>query len=256
MIPTRVIPCLLLRGSGLVKTTRFKSPVYLGDPCNTVRIFNDKEVDELVIYDITATPEHRAPRFEVVREIVNEAFMPVGYGGGLRTVEECRQMLALGVEKVIINSHAAERPAFISELADRFGSQSVVVAIDVKKGLLGGYEVMTEGGARKTRQSPVAYAQRMAEAGAGELIVNAIDRDGTMAGYDVPLVRSVADAVTVPVIASGGAGSVDDMAEVVRDGHASAVAAGSFFVFHGRHRAVLISYPSPDELRTKLPVHG
>ena len=249
MIPARVMPCLLLRGRGLVKTIRFRDPKYLGDPRNTVKIFNEKEVDELVLLDITATPESKPPDFELVREIVSEAFMPVAYGGGIRTVEDARKMLGLGVEKIVVNSYAAENPEFIREAADVFGSQSVVVCIDVKKSLFGKYEVFVNGGRKGTKQDPVEYAKRMERFGAGELVVNSIDRDGTMSGYDLELVKSVTGAVRVPVIACGGAGKVDDFGEAVRRGGASAVAAGSMFVFQGKHRAVLISFPEQAELK-------
>ncbi len=249
MIPTRVMPCLLLRGAGLVKTVRFKEPKYLGDPRNVVKIFNEKEVDELVILDITATPERHKPRFDLVREIVSEAFMPVAYGGGIRDIEDAKTMLALGVEKIVVNTYAVENPRFIREAADLFGSQSVVVCMDIKKGFFGKYEVFTNGGRKGTKLDPVTFAARMQEIGAGELVVNSIDRDGTMQGYDIELIRSVTSAVSIPVIACGGAGKVEDFGEAVRSGGASAVAAGSLFVFQGKHRAVLISYPEPDVLK-------
>lgn len=250
MVPTRVIPCLLLRGSGLVKTVKFKDPRYLGDPRNTVKIFNEKEVDELVLLDILATPEDRPLQFDLVREIVSEAFMPLAYGGGLRTLDDCRQMLQLGVEKVVINSHAVADPSFITKAASEFGSQSVVVALDVRRSIFGRYEVLTCGGRKSTDADPITLAQRMAAAGAGELIITAIDRDGTMQGYDLQLVRSVSDAVDIPVVACGGAGTIQHLAEGVRIGRASAVAAGSMFVFQGKHRAVLISFPAASDLRT------
>lgn len=246
--PPRVIPCLLLSGVGLVKTTQFKNPKYLGDPRNTVRIFNEKEVDELILLDIRATPENREPQFALIREIVSEAFMPIAYGGGLRTIAECQRVLSTGVEKVVLNTTAATSPGLVTEAAEIFGRQSVVVSMDVKRRVLGRYEVMTHGGRRRTRTDPVQYAKRSQDLGAGELMVNSIDRDGTMAGYDVDLLSSVTDAVTVPVIAAGGAGSVSDLAHAVREGGASAVAAGSMFVFHGPHRAVLISFPSSEVL--------
>jgi imidazole glycerol-phosphate synthase subunit HisF len=248
--PPRVMPCLLLRGSGLVKTVKFKDPTYLGDPRNAVKIFNEKEVDELILLDITATPEQRQPRFDLVQEIVSEAFMPVAYGGGIRTIEDARRMLQLGVEKIVVCTRAIEDPAFVTAAADLFGSQSVVVCLDVRRTLLGRYEAYTHGGRTRTRRDPVSLAEEMAGRGAGEIVVNSIDRDGTMAGYDVALVRSVSSAVNVPVIACGGAGSVEHLAEAVRLGGASAVAAGSMFVFQGRHRAVLISFPAQADLRT------
>jgi cyclase len=249
LIATRVIPVLLLKGAGLVKTVRFKDPKYVGDPRNAVKIFNEKEVDELVILDIKATTEARRPQFELIREIVSEAFMPVAYGGGIRTLEDAGTILSLGVEKIVLNSYAVENPSFVREASASLGAQSVVVCLDVRKSLLGKYEVYGHGGSRRGKVHPVTFARTMEEMGAGELIVNSIDRDGTMAGYDLELVKGVAGAVSVPVIACGGAGIVEDFEKAVTLAGASAVAAGSMFVFHGRHRAVLISYPEPAELK-------
>jgi cyclase len=244
------MPCLLLRGEGLYKTVRFKDPRYVGDPRNAVRIFNEKEVDELVLLDIGATPEQAPLQLDLVREIVSEAFMPVAYGGGLRSVEDAARMLQLGVEKVVFSTRAAEDPALVSRAAAAFGSQSVVVCIDVKRTLLGRYEVWTRGGRQRHPQGAVAFARAMETAGAGEIMVNSIDRDGTREGFDLTLLSRVSEAVRVPVIACGGAGSVADLGTAVRQGGASAVAAGSLFVFHGRHRAVLISFPTRAELES------
>ncbi|MGH9308831.1 MAG: HisA/HisF-related TIM barrel protein, partial [Vicinamibacterales bacterium] len=211
MILPRVMPVLLLRGRGLVKTSRFKDPVYLGDPVNVIRIFNDKEVDELTLLDIDATRQNRGPNLPLLREIASECFMPLGYGGGITTVDQVKQLLALGIEKVVINSRAADDPAFVTAAADQAGSQSVVVSIDVKRRLFGGLRVMTRAGTHDTGADPVAYALAMQARGAGELIVNAIDRDGTMQGYDVELVRRVASAVDIPVVACGGASGIQDL---------------------------------------------
>lgn len=253
MLRTRVIPCLLLQGDGLVKTVRFKKPVYVGDPINAIKIFNEKEVDELVFLDIAASREGRGPSLQAIREFADECFMPVAYGGGVRSVDDARAVLALGVEKVVINTMALRRPQLVAELAAEFGAQAVVVSIDARKRLFGGYEVYGAGGSEPTGLKPVEHAVRMVELGAGELLVTSIDRDGTQTGYDIPLVRSIADAVAVPVIACGGAGTLDHLAQAVNEGHASAAAAGSMFVFHGRHRAVLISYPPRSELERALP---
>jgi len=249
---TRVIPCLLLKGSGLVKTTRFADPVYLGDCINTVKIFNDKEVDELALLDVTATAKGRGPRLDLLARLANECFMPLSYGGGVRSVEDVRAVLGLGFEKVIVNTRAAEEPAFIRRAADAAGSQSVVVSIDAGRRRKG-WEVRTRAGTRATGLEPATFARQMEAAGAGEILLNAIERDGTMEGYDVELIRRVADAVSIPVIACGGAGGLTDFAEAVNAGRASAVAAGSFFVFHGRRRAVLISFPTPEELADAVP---
>lgn len=249
MIATRVIPCLLLRNGGLVKTTKFKNEKYVGDPRNAVKIFNEKEVDELIILDILATPENKKPNFELITEIVSEAFMPVGYGGGIHSIEDARRLFTLGVEKVVICTHAVEDPDFITTASDEFGSQSVVVCIDVRKNFWGKYEVYINGGRKSTGLDPVNFGILMAKKGAGELIINSIDRDGTQQGYDLGLIKQVASAVTIPVIASGGAASLEDFSSAVKDAGASAVTAGSMFVFHGKHRAVLISYPTQTDLR-------
>ncbi|MCE7859444.1 MAG: imidazole glycerol phosphate synthase subunit HisF [Chloroflexi bacterium CFX2] len=249
MIRPRVIPALLLRGQGLVKTVKFKEPKYLGDPINIVRIFNDKEVDELVLLDITATPENHGPQFDLLKNITSEAFIPLAYGGGIRSMDDVRKLLSIGIEKLIMNTSAAETPSLVREVADHAGSQAAVVSIDVKKGLLGKYEVFTHCGQKKTGLDPVKHAVDMERMGAGEIIINSIDRDGTMEGYDVELVCKVADAVQVPVVACGGAGNLSHVSEVIKQGHASAAAAGSIFVFQGPLRGVLISYPTPKELK-------
>jgi imidazole glycerol-phosphate synthase subunit HisF len=249
MFRTRVIPCLLLKNSGLVKTIKYHDPTYLGDAINVVRIFNDKEVDELILLDITATVEQRKPRMKIISEIAEECFMPLGYGGGIRNLEEIREILALGVEKVIVNSYAVENPVFIRMAADIVGSQSVVVAIDVKKNRRGHCEVFTHSGQKRTGIDPVTHAKEMERMGAGELILTSIDRDGTMQGYDIELIREVSTAVHIPVVACGGCASINDLVDAVTKGGASAAAAGSIFVFQGRHRAVLISYPAPVELK-------
>lgn len=247
MLRTRVIPCLLLRNQGLVKTVNFASPTYLGDPINIVRIFNEKEANELVLLDITATKEQRGPNFKLLADIASEAFVPLGYGGGVRTIDAVGQLFTLGFEKVVINTYAAENPSFIQAAASRFGNQSIVISIDARKRLLGGYEVYTHGGAERTRLDPVTFAREMERMGAGEIMITSIERDGTMQGYDLELVRQVASSVAIPVIACGGAGRLAHFGEAVHAG-ASAVAAGSLFVFQGRYRAVLISFPTPEDL--------
>jgi cyclase len=243
-----VIPCLLLRNGGLVKTVKFGEAKYVGDPINAVKIFNEKEVDELVFLDITATAANRGPNFELIRDIATEAFMPFGYGGGITTIEQVASLVALGVEKVVLNTSVVERPEFIREAANLVGSSSVVVSIDVKRSLLGRYEVVTRNAGRKSGLDPIEWARRAADLGAGEVLLTSVDRDGTQKGYDLALLRQVTEAVSVPVIASGGAGSLDDFRAAVREAGASAVAAGSLFVFHGKHRAVLITYPDYREL--------
>jgi cyclase len=252
MIRPRVIPALLLQGQGLVKTVKFKDPTYLGDPINIVRIFNDKEVDELVFLDITATNENRPPAFDRLANITSECFMPLGYGGGIRNMDDVRHLLSIGIEKVILNTSAVENPALVREAADYAGSSSVVISIDVKKSFLGKYEVYTQSGKKNTGLDPVRHAIEMEKCGAGEIFLNSIDRDGMMQGYDIDLIRRVADAVSIPVVACGGAGKLQDLSDAIKMGGASAAAAGSLFVFQGPLRGVLISYPSAEELKRIL----
>src|SRR5512134_1823930 len=250
MIRPRVIPALLLQGQGLVKTVKFRNPTYLGDPINIVRIFNDKEVDELVFLDINATNENRPPAFKMLANITSECFMPLGYGGGICSMDDIKTLLSIGIEKIILNTSAVENPALVRAAADYAGSQAVVISIDVKKSFLGKYEVWTRSGKKGTGLDPVKHAIEMEKQGAGELLINSIDRDGTMQGYDLDLIRRISDAVSIPVVACGGAGSVADLAAAVRIGGASAAGAGSLCVFHGPHRAVLINFPSPAELES------
>ena len=248
MLTTRVMPCLLLRNGALVKTIRFKDPGYVGDPTNAIKIYNEKEVDELVVLDITATVDGRRPSFAVIEMFVSECFMPVAYGGGLSRMEDVAEVFRLGIEKVVINSQAVKQPAFIRELSERFGAQAVMVSIDAKRKSEGGYEVWTNGGRTATGLDPRAFAEQMSAQGAGEIFLNSIDRDGTMEGYDLELLRLVTSAVDVPVIACGGAGKVADFGRAVKEGGAAAVAAGSMVVYFGRNRAVLINFPSKREL--------
>lgn len=252
MLKTRVMPCLLLRGRGLVKTVGFKDAAYVGDPINTVRIYNEKEVDELIFLDITATPEDKPPQFKLIAEIANECFMPFCYGGGVRNVADMQTLFSLGAEKVAVNSYAWEKPEFITEAAERFGSQSVIVSIDVKKGLFGKYQVYARGGRQATGVDPVSYAQRMAGLGAGEILLTSINRDGTFKGYDIELIKQVTEAVDVPVVACGGAGKIEDFALAVKEGGASAVAAGSMVVYQGAHKAVLVNFPTKAALKKVL----
>jgi imidazole glycerol-phosphate synthase subunit HisF len=247
VLRARVIPCLLLRDAGLVKTQKFTNPVYVGDPINAVRILNDKGVDELVFLDIGATPRGRGPNFELLADIASEAFMPFGYGGGVTQIDQVKRLFGLGVEKVIINSAAASIPELITQAADIAGSSSVVASIDAQQDLRGRYHVRVCGGRTELQRNPVEYAQEMERLGAGEILLNAIHRDGTREGYDLPLIRCVSQAVTVPVVAVGGAGQLSHLREAVESG-ASAAAAGSLFVFHGKHRAVLVTYPDYKEL--------
>jgi cyclase len=251
MLRTRVIPCLLLRNLGLVKTVKFKDPKYLGDPINIVKIFNDKEVDELIFLDIAATVENRNPPLGLLAKITTECFMPLGYGGGVRRVEDIKTILNLGVEKICLNTRAVEEPSFVKAAAELAGSQAIVVSIDVKKNNAGEYEVYTHSGQKSTGLHPVDHAVNMEKHGAGELLLTSVDRDGTMQGYDLELTKQVSQAVGIPVVACGGAGTIQHLTEAVKSG-ASATAAGSMFVFQGPHRAVLINYPTRQELRQVL----
>jgi cyclase len=247
MFRPRVIPCLLLKGKGLVKTIKFKDPTYLGDPINAVRIFNEKETDELVFLDITATKETRAPYIDVIKRIGDECFMPFAVGGGIRSLETIRQLFNAGAEKVVINSYAEENPAFIQEAAAIFGKQSIIVSIDVRK-KFGHYRIYTVNGTKVSKYKLIEYTKLVAAYGAGEILINSIDRDGTYTGYELEVISAVSREVDIPVIACGGAGSLNDLSDAIKIGEASAVAAGSLFVFHGRKRAVLINYPTKDEL--------
>lgn len=247
------MPCLLLRNKGLVKTVKFKNPNYIGDPINTIRIFNEKEVDELILLDITATTENKRPNFQIIMEVASECFMPLTYGGGIRSIEDAKMIFSLGVEKIAINSFAVENPIFIRELASLFGSQSIIASIDAKKTWLGKYVVCTHGGKNTTKHDPVEWTKYIEEIGAGEILLTSIDRDGTYEGYDIELIKQVAAAVNIPVIACGGAGKVEDFTEAVKVGGASAVAAGSMVVYQGKNRGVLINFPVRQELESALP---
>jgi cyclase len=251
MIRVRVIPVLLISKGGLVKSIRFKKYQYVGDPINAVKIFNEKEIDEIVILDIDATREGRGPNMQQVKEIAGEAFIPLAYGGGISKIDEIKEMFYLGVEKVILNSQAVKNPSLINNAARLVGSQSVVVSIDVKKNFFGKYRVNTRNGTENTGMDPVEFAGKMQEEGAGEIFMNSIDKDGMYSGYDLELVKKVTDSLTIPLIICGGASSVDDFRPAIQHG-ASAVAAGSLFVFQRPHKAVLISYPSQDVLKEKL----
>lgn len=255
MLKHRVIPCLLLRNGGLVKTQRFAQPKYVGDPINAIRIFNDKEVDELIVLDIEASKQHREPDYALIEQFAGECFMPLCYGGGIRSVAQAQQLFALGIEKVCIQSAALEDPTLIRRLVDRFGSQAVVASIDVKRNWLGKPRLYAAATGRMLDQPWLAYMQHVVALGAGEVFLNAVDLDGTMQGVDLALIRAAAPQLAVPLIASGGVGSLVDI-KAATDAGASAVAAGAFFVFHGPHRAVLITYPLYQELEALWSTHA
>lgn len=254
MLRPRLIPCLLVQNGGLVKTVNFGNPKYVGDPINAVRIYNEKEVDELVVLDIDATANGAEPDYQLISHLASECRMPLCYGGGVRTVAQIEKIISLGVEKVAVSSAVVENPKLISDASARVGSQSVVVVIDVKKsGLFRRQEVVTHNGSRRTGLNPVEFARQMAELGAGEIVINSVDRDGEMKGYDLDLVEQVRQAVRLPLTVLGGAGSLDDLRELIRRYGIIGAAAGSLFVFKGRYRAVLINYPNRAEKEALLP---
>ncbi len=247
MIRTRVIPVLLLQNHQLVKTTQFKNPKYIGDCINALKIFNEKGADELAVLDINASLK-KTPDFKFIEQLVGECFMPLAYGGGIQTIEQAQQLFSIGIEKIILGASAHETPTLVTALANQFGSQSVVVSVDVKKDWLGRARVHIQNGKKSTGVEALVYGKRMEKLGAGELIIQSIDRDGVGKGYDLELIEQVAPDLKIPIVALGGAGNITDFAKAKQAG-ASAVAAGSLFVFKGPHKAVLISYPTPKELK-------
>lgn len=253
MLRTRVIPCLLLRNESLVKTVRFGRFGYIGDPANTCRIFNELEVDELTFLDISASRERREPNYKVLSEIAGECFMPVSYGGGISSAQTVENVLKLGFEKVILNTAALAFPNLINEISKSFGSQSVVVSIDVKANFWGGKQQCRGlSGTLNSKRNPVDWAQEIQERGAGEILLTSIDREGTWSGFDLELIRQVSDAVTIPVIANGGAGTIRDIGEAAKIGHASAIALGSMVVYQKKGMGVLVNYPERSELERVL----
>ncbi len=248
MLYPRIIPCLLVKNKGLVKTVNFQNPKYVGDPINAVRIFNEKEVDELIVLDIDATLEKREPDFNMIENLAAECRMPFCYGGGITTYDHIQRIVQLGVEKVAMSSAAIENPSLVAEAADCIGNQSVVVVLDVKKSLIGGkYEVWTCNGRKSTGKSPSELALQMEKLGAGEIVINAIDNDGLMKGYDLALVEEIREAISVPLTVLGGAGSLHDIGRLINKYGVIGAAAGSLFVFKGVYRAVLINYPNKAE---------
>lgn len=252
MLRTRVVPCLLVRNGGLVKTQRFANDKYVGDPINAVRIFNEHEADELTVLDIDATVKGNEPDYRMIENLAAECRMPLCYGGGVTSVEQVKRIMGLGVEKVSISAAAVARPELISEIAEQVGSQSAVVVIDVKKRTLGGQRVVTHNARKDTKLKPVEFARHLADLGAGEIVLNSVDRDGMMDGYDLELAHQVRNAVSIPVTLLGGAGGIDHLRNAVDALGIIGVAAGSMFVFKGKYRAVLISYPSAEERQNLL----
>jgi cyclase len=248
MLRPRIIPCLLVHDGGLVKTINFKNPKYIGDPINAVRIFNEKEVDELIVLDIDATLKNKEPDFDMIGHLAEECRMPLCYGGGIKSVKQIQRIIGLGVEKVALSSAAVENPELVTKAAECVGNQSVVVVIDVKKRLTDGkYEVWIQNGRKATGKSPVALALQMQRHGAGEIVINSIDNDGVMKGYDLALVDEIRKSISVPLTVLGGAGTLEDMRQLISKYGTIGAAAGSLFVFKGIYRAVLINYPNRAE---------
>lgn len=249
---TRVIPCLLLKGDSLVKTVKFKEYNYIGDPINTVRIFNELEVDELVFLDITATRENRGPNFKILENIANECFMPLAYGGGLRNFEDIKTIFNIGFEKVVINSAAFEDPALITRVSEVYGAQAIIASIDYKKNIFGKNNVYSKGGTKKEKFSPDEWAIELEKKGAGEILLTSMDQDGTWDGYDLKTIRKISKSVSIPLIASGGAGSLIHLGEAINEGGASAVAVGSMVVFQKKDMGVLVNFPDKKKLKEIL----
>ncbi len=247
MLKHRVIPCLLLRNGGLVKTQKFANPKYIGDPINAIKILNEKEVDELIVLDIEASKTSQEPDYEIIEQLAGECFMPLCYGGGIRTIEQAQRLFAMGVEKVSIQTSALKNLDLVSDITSRYGNQSVVVSLDIKRNLLGQYKLYSAATGKSLSENWLEFLQSAIAAGAGEILISAVDKDGTMSSMDLALIQSAASVCSVPLIALGGVGSLNDIQSGVKAG-ANAVAAGSFFVFYGPHRAVLITYPKYDEL--------
>lgn len=244
MLRPRIIPTLLIQDNGLVKTVNFKNPKYVGDPINAVRIFNEKEVDELAIFDIDATVKGNEPNYGLIERLASQSMMPLCYGGGVKTVEQAQRIFSLGIEKIALSSVVLQTPKLITDISERVGSQSVIVVLDVKKKLLGGYEVYTHNGKKATGINPFKFVEEAQKLGAGEIIINSIDKDGIMKGYDLDLIAKVREKISLPMTVLGGAGSLVDIEKVIDQHGVIGVAAGSLFVFKGPYKAVLINYPA------------
>ena len=252
MLQTRIIPCLLLKDDSLVKTVNFKKPAYIGDPANTARIFNELEVDELTLLDISATNNKKKPNFKILAELAKECFMPLAYGGGINDFEDAKKIFQIGIEKVIINSIAFSKPAFITELAEHFGNQAIVASIDVKKNMFGKYQVFSNSGTKKQKVDPVDWAQELEQLGAGEILLTAIHQEGTWNGFDINIIEKISNAVNIPVIANGGASSIEDIEKAVKQGNASAVSLGSMVVYQNKGMGVLVNFPDTEKLNKIL----
>ena len=247
MLRPRIIPCLLLQDNGLVKTVNFKNPKYVGDPINAVRIFNEKEVDELVIFDIDATVLKNEPNYGLIERIANQSRMPLCYGGGIKTVKQAKRIFGLGVEKIALSSSVVDNPNLITQIGDLVGAQSVIVVLDVKKNIFGKYNIYTNNGNTNTGIDPLKFVKEAENLGAGEIVLNSIDNDGLMKGYDTNILDLVRKKIDLPITILGGAGSLEDIKNIIKKHKVIGLAAGSLFVFKGKFRAVLINYPSKVE---------
>ncbi len=248
MLRPRIIPCLLIQNKGLVKTVKFKDPKYVGDPLNAVKIFNEKEVDELIVLDIDASVEGREPDYALIQKMAMECRMPFCYGGGISNADQAKKIIGLGVEKIALSSAAVLNPSLVKKIADEIGSQSVVAVLDVKKKLLGGrYEVWINNGRKNTGKCPIELSKVLQDLGVGEIVVNSIDADGAMKGYNLDIAEKIHKNTHVPLTILGGAGSLDDIGALINKFGVVGAAVGSLFVFKGVYKAVLINYPSPTE---------
>jgi cyclase len=247
MLRPRIIPSLLIQDNGLVKTVNFKAPKYVGDPINAVKIFNEKEVDELAVFDIDATVLGKEPNYSLIERLANQSMMPLCYGGGVKNVGQAQKIFSFGIEKIALSSSIISNPNLITQIADRVGGQSVIVVLDIKKKLLGGYEIYTHNGKKATGLNPLKFVEEAQKLGAGEIIINSIDKDGMMKGYDLELIAKIRERITLPLTVLGGAGSLNDIEKVIDAHGVIGVAAGSLFVFKGPYKAVLINYPTQIE---------
>tara|TARA_B100000242_G_C43038082_1_gene484087 strand:+ start:1330 stop:2088 length:759 start_codon:yes stop_codon:yes gene_type:complete len=247
MLRSRIIPCLLIHNKGLVKTVKFKNPKYVGDPINAVKIFNEKEVDELIVLDIDATVENRTPNLKMVKNLADECRMPFCYGGGIKTIEQARKIISLGAEKVALSYSALTNIDLCKQIGSVIGNQSIVVVLDLKKKFFGGYDIYTHNGTKKSKWKLEEIISKLEEIEVGEIVINSIDNDGTMLGYDISLIENIREKCSIPITVLGGAGSLDDIKKLINKFKIIGAAAGSLFVFKGKYRAVLISYPNRQE---------
>ncbi len=252
MLLTRIIPCLLIKEDSLVKTVNFKKPSYIGDPVNTARIFNELEVDELVLLDITATNDKKRPNFKILEELANECFMPLAYGGGITNFDDAKKIFKIGIEKIIINSVTFTNPSLIPKLTEHFGNQAIVASIDVKKNIFGTYKVLSNSGKKKQNVDPVSWAKELEILGVGEILLTAIHQEGTWKGFDIRMIEKISNAVNIPVIANGGAASIEDIRKAVKEGYASAVSLGSMVVYQNKDMGVLVNFPDKIKIEKAL----